>query len=115
MPMRCSTARDQGATNPYGTGQDYQSHLSAVPCYWWVRTGREDTDSQRSVVLADEHLIADHDADIRPGDRILSLTDHEGRPVFGSDDYREVQHVAIERTFIDCSLRATSGSAGPAS
>lgn len=109
--MRCNVERDAGATGTYGSDENFETHLTSVPCYWWVRSGREVTDSNRAgVVVADEHLLANRDADIRAGDRIVALTDHRGRSVFGSDDYREVEHVAIERSHIDCALRATSGT-----
>lgn len=108
LSMRFWTSRDQGGTDPYGGGQNYQPSLSDEPCYWWVTSGRAQVDDSRSVVLAEEHMFVDRRSDLKAGDRIMQLVDHEGRLVFDASDYREVEHVAIERDFLDCSLKASS-------
>lgn len=107
LPMRCDTQRDAGGSDPYGGGEDFQPHLSSVACYWWTQSGREAISDERSVVVADEHLLVARDADVREGDRITSVTDQQRRTVL--DRARTVEHVAVERTHLDCSLRAVGG------
>lgn len=112
LSMHAWTQRDQGAVDPYGGGEDWQDLLVNARCYWWVSAGREHIDQQRTAVLADERVLFARDADVQAGDRIRRLVDHRGRVIFDQADaagaYREVEHVAAERTFLDCSLRSSS-------
>lgn len=111
--MKCWTERpDDTDPDPYGEPQSRQPVLSDEPCRWYVAAGREQTDQQRSVTIADEHLMLDRDADIQPGDVIVRLVDHENRTIFDQDDVagqiREVDHIAPMRTFVDAMLRSSS-------
>lgn len=111
LSMRAWTERDAGATDPFGGGEDWQDQLTEQPCYWWVTSGREHIDQNRTAVLADERVLFDRQADVRPGDRVRRLVDHERRVIFdtatAAGAFREVEHVAVERTFLSASLRAS--------
>ena len=105
--MRCWTERDTGGDDPYGGGEEWTQVLASHRCLWWVASGREQISDDRSVVLADEHLILDHGADIIDGDRVIKVTDDVGRIVFDGQN-RIVEHVAHGRQHLDCSLRAVN-------
>ena len=106
MKMRCTTERDQGGDDPFGGGENWQTHETDLPCSWWSSTGREQVSDDRSVVLADEHLIVARDADVVEGDRIVNIRDHRGRDVL--DRARTVEYIAVQRSHLDCSLKAVS-------
>lgn len=111
--MRTWTERDVGGSDPYGGGVDWQPVLTDAAAAWWVATGREAVDQQRQVTVADEHLQLARDADVTAGDRVVKVVDHRGRVIFdaaaqGSGVAREVEHVAVLRDHVDCSLRSTT-------
>jgi len=106
MRMRCTVERDQGGDAPYGGGHDWQPHLADEPCYWWAQSGREAISDDRSVVVADEHIIVARDADLKEGDRVVSVTDQRGDELLLRD--RTVEYVAVERSHLDAAVRAVS-------
>ena len=106
MPMRCTTERDKGGDDPFGGGEDWQPNLDGHPCYWWATSGREQISDDRSVVVADEHVIVDRTTDIAEGDRITSVVDAAGLEVLSRA--RTVEYIAVERSHLDCSLKAVS-------
>lgn len=108
MTMRCDVQRRTAGSDPFGADYSYSPHLTGQACYWWVTTGREQVDDTRTVVLADERIIFDRGVDIRPSDRIVSMTDHQGRSVFTAGGFREVEHVAEQRTHLEISLRRSA-------
>ena len=107
MRMRCWTERDTGGDDPYGGGENWTAVLQSERCLWWVTSGREQISDDRSVVLADEHLIVGHGSDIAEGDRVVKVTDQAGRTVFDGQR-RVVEHVVHGRQHLDCSLRAVN-------
>lgn len=108
LTMRCDVERRGAGSDPFGGNSTYTTHLSGEPCYWWVSSGREQIDDARTAVVADERILFDRGTDVRPGDRIVEVVDHQGRTVFTAGDFREVEHVAVERTHLDCSLRLSA-------
>jgi len=107
LRMRCWTERDTGGNDPYGGGEEWTPMLASRRCLWWGTSGREQTSDDRSVVIADEHLLIDHDADVLPGDRIVKVVDGMGRTVFDGQR-RIIEHVSHGRQHVDCSLRAVT-------
>ena len=107
MRFRCWTERDTGGDDPYGGGESWTAVLASQRCLWWVSSGREQIDDQRSVVLAEEHLIVPHGVDVVEGDRVVKVTDEMGRTVFDGSR-REVEHVGFGRQHVDCSLRSVN-------
>ncbi len=76
-----------------------------LPCYWWNRSTWQ---SREGVALTDvdtDHILVSHGSDVAAGDRVLSVTDHQDREVFDSDDFRVVDHIIHERTHLDCVLK----------
>ena len=108
MRMRCTVVRDQGGADPFGGGTGWAPVAEDVRCLWWTRSGREQIDDNRTVVLADEHIMFPHGTDVQAGDRIVDLVDIAGREPFGPDGFREVEHVTFGRGHLDCSLRSSS-------
>lgn len=105
MPMRCTISRPTEAADSFGQASGTSVVAEDVPCYWWVASGVELRTGVGLVAVDRERLIVRRDTDIRVGDRITSLVDHRGASVFGANDYRLVDHVAIQRTHVECSLR----------
>lgn len=111
LTMRAWTQRRSGAVDAYGHPTGWADQLPNEPCYWWVVSGDERVDEQRSVALAVERVMLSRDADIATGDRIRRLVDHAGRTIWDHVDgeglAREVEHVAVERTHVEARLRST--------
>jgi len=108
LRMRCDIQRPGTGDDPFGGGSSFVTVASNVRCLWWTRSGRENVDDTRTVVLADEHLLVAHGVDVEPNDRIVGLIDTFGREVFGPDGFREVEHVTFARDHLDCALRSSS-------
>ena len=107
MRMRVTTERaSENGSDPYGGGTEVETILDGEPAYWWAQSGREAISDDRSVVVADEHIIVARDADLKEGDRVVSVNDHEGREVL--DRKRRVEYVAVERSHLDASVKAVT-------
>ncbi len=107
LRFRCDIQRP-AATDPFGGNDVWTTVSENVRCLWWVTAGREQIDETRSVTLADENLLLQHDADVQPNDRIVNLVDAYGRQVFGEGGYREVEHVTFARQHLSASLRSST-------
>jgi hypothetical protein len=107
LRFRCDIQRP-AATDPFGGNDVWTTVSENVRCLWWVTSGREQIDETRSVTLADENLLLQHDADVQPNDRIVNLVDAYGRQVFGEGGYREVEHVTFGRNHLSASLRSST-------
>lgn len=105
--MRCDISR-QVVTDPFGGDGEYVTQSENVRCLWWVTAGREQIDEARTVTLADENLLVQHETDLQPGDRIFNLVDMYGREIFGPGGYRDVEHVSFARQHLAASLRSST-------
>lgn len=108
LRMRCSIVRVVDGGDPFGGATATVTVAEDVRCLWWTRSGRENVDDSRTVVLADEHVLFAHGTDVQPGDRIVGLVDTVGREPFGPGGFREVEHVTFGRGHLDCALRVSS-------
>lgn len=108
LRMRADIVRRTSGDDPFGGSQTWTPVAEDVRCLWWSRSGREQIDDVRSVVVADEHLLLDRDQDVEAGDRIVNLVDQFGREIFGTGGFREVEHVQVGRQHLDCSLRVST-------
>ena len=105
--MRVTTEREsENGSDPYGGGTEVETILDGEPAYWWAHSGREAISDDRSVVVADEHIIVSRDADLKEGDRVVSVRDQRGDELLLRD--RTVEYVARERNHLDASVRAVS-------
>lgn len=104
--MVATLERDTGGSDPYGDGESWTG-AGTIDCTWWVTSGSENLSDHRAAVIAGEHLLVPLGTNIRSGDRVTSVI-HHGDEIFGTDDWREVTHVAHQRRFLDCTLRAVS-------
>jgi hypothetical protein len=107
LRFRCDIQRPT-STDPFGGNETWATISENVRCLWWVTAGREQIDETRTVVVADENLILQHDANVQPDDRIVNLVDAYGRQVFGQGGYREVEHVTFGRQHLQAKLRSSS-------
>ena len=113
LSMRAWVEREgESGGDPYGHGGAWSDVLIEQPCFWWVTSGQEQINPQRAVTVGQEHIMLDRDADIRPGDRVRRLLDHERRVLWDSQDAaglaREVEHVGVQLDHLDVTLRSTS-------
>lgn len=104
LTMLCNVARG-GTRDSFGQVGAPSTVATGVPCYWWAGPSRRDQSEAGVTAVEVEHLLVARDADVKQGDRITGVTDHLGRTVFSSSDYRLVEHVVPERSFLDCTLR----------
>ena len=58
-----------------------------------------------TVAIDTEHILFAPGQNVRQGDWITTVTDHLGATVFAAADYRVVEHVAVMRNHLDCTLR----------
>ncbi len=107
LPMRCTIERPSSSRDSFGQPNATTPVAVNVPCYWWTGQSWVANNTQAPGVVAvdTEHLLLARDADVQSGDRINTVTDHQGVVVFTADDYRVVQHVGVMRNHLDCTLR----------
>jgi hypothetical protein len=106
LTMTCTIERGTASDTSKGRGLMFAALATDVPCYWWREAAFTNREPYGVVAVDREHLFVGSDEDIEPGDRISTVTDHLGRTVFTSGDYRAVDSVAFERTHQDCILRS---------
>lgn len=105
--MRCTVARHGGTGDTFGQAAAASPAATSVPCYWWSGSQSRSADAGGPGVTAteSEHVLFAPGTDVRQGDQITTVTDHLGDVVFAAVDFRVVEHVAVQRNHIDCTLR----------
>lgn len=107
LPMLCTIARLPSTRDTFGQPNAAAAVATRVPCYWWSGTGSRTSNADVPGVVATEteHVLFAPGQDVQQGDRITTVTDHLGNVVFVAADYRVVEHVAVMRNHLDCTLR----------
>lgn len=105
--MTCTVARHGATADTFGQPTSAAPVATSVPCYWWSGTqSRTASGNTPGVIATDtEHILFDAGSDVRQGDQITTVSDHLGAVVFTAADFRVVEHVAVQRNHIDCTLR----------
>lgn len=108
MVDRATIERDQGgADDPYGGAPvDWQPHLADQKCKLWVEAGRTAVSEDRTVVVADWSMTVPIDTDVRAGDRVTSVVDHDGNARTDATLY--IDHVEHKRDQLVCKLERRS-------
>ena len=107
LVMSCTIARPASTQDSFGQPNSAPVVATSVPCYWWPGEGAWNVrvSLAGATVVDQEHVVFAPGQDVRTGDRIATVTDHLGNVVFAAADYRVVEHVAIQRNHIDCTVR----------
>jgi len=107
LPMRCTIERPSGSRDSFGQSNATTPIATDVPCYWWTGQSWVANNTQAPGVVAvdTERILFAPGQDVKPGDRITTLSDHLGNTVFSGDDYRVVQQVGVMRNHLDCTVR----------
>lgn len=105
--MTCTISRPTGAVDSFGQPTDDATTTTGVACYWWSGTpSRVATGETPGVVAVEaERILFPLGTDVQQGDRITTVTDHQGLVVFTAAAFRLIEHVAMQRNFLDCTLR----------
>jgi hypothetical protein len=105
--MTCTIARHPSAFDTFGQPNAAATDASGVACYWWSGTPSRSADAASPGVVAieSEHLLFAPATDVLQGDHITTVADHLGAVVFSAANYRVVEHVAVMRNHLDCTLR----------
>jgi hypothetical protein len=105
--MTCTIARAPGTYDTFGEPNAAATVASGVACYWWSGMPSRIANASVPGIVATEteHLLFAAGTDVRQGDQISTVSDHLGAVVFAAADFRLVEHVTIQRSHIDCTLR----------
>lgn len=80
MTYRCAIERNSGGTvdaDGYPSGSSWAA-VATVPCYPWMRVGRELAEAPRTAVLKDTRLLVPKGTDVHEGDRVGDVVDRRG-------------------------------------
>lgn len=80
MTQRCTIQRNAAATDEWGSpgAPGWVDHLTDVPCYAWVNSGREVLGNE-VVVVTELHVYLPSGTDVTEADQIVSITDRRAR------------------------------------
>jgi len=84
LTMRAQVERNQavgtdGWNNP--AEPDFQPVGDPLRCFVWSKSGREAVGDERSVLIEDVRGLFALDADLRPDDELVSVTDRTGATI----------------------------------
>lgn len=105
--MTCTIQKASTSVDAFGQPTGSGASAAGTKCYWWGSgQGRLVQTGAPGVVATDtEHILFARGTDVKPGDRITTVSDHTGSVVFTSQDFRVVEHVVVHRNHLDCTLR----------